>query len=194
MKTIKVSIAALLIAVAITTTAVERPGVNLIPVNSEKVIVSVTNENAAYFELSIFTLRGEMVYYKQTNEQLKDYTKVYDFKNLVEGKYVLSLKVNDTQVTNDFEVSKNGIKVGEKKTNYDPFFSFENNELKFSYLNFDQENLKLYIYNNNGLVYEKDLGREFNMTKGLNLSRLEKGSYNIVLNSPDKQFSYNIVK
>lgn len=194
MKTIKLTVAAALIAVAITATAVERPQVNLTPINSEQAVLSVYNQNAAYFELGIYTLYGEMVYYKQTNEQLNDYRKVYDFTNLAQGKYVLSLKINDTKVTKDFEVTGSGIKVGQDKISYDPYFTFANNELKFSYLNFDQENLKLLIYSNNGLVYEKNLGSEFNVTTGFDLSKLEKGSYSIILNSPDKEFSYNIVK
>ncbi len=194
MKTIKLTVAAALMAVAITATAVERPEVSLIPVDNEKAILSVKNENAAYFELGIYTLYGEMVYYKRTNEQLKDYRRVYDFTNLAQGKYLLSLKVNDTKVTKDFEVTGTGIKVGQNKVSYDPYFNFENNELKFSYLNFDQENLKLLIYSNNGLVYEKNLGKEFNVITGFDLSKLENGSYSIILNSPDKEFSYNIVK
>lgn len=194
MKTIKLTVAAALMAVAITATAVERPEVSLIPVDTEKAVLSVKNENAAYFELGIYTLYGEMVYYKRTNEQLKDYRRVYDFTNLAQGKYVLSLKVNDTKVTKDFEVTGTGLKVGQNKVSYDPYFNFENNELKFSYLNFDQEDLKLLIYSNNGLVYEKNLGREFNVTTGFDLSKLENGSYSIILNSPDKEFSYNIVK
>lgn len=194
MKTIKLTVAAALIAVATTVTAVERPEVNLIPVNAGQAVVSVKNENAAYFELGIYTSRGGMVYYKQTNEQVKDYRKVYDFTNLAKGNYIFSLKVNDTQVTKDFEVTATGIKVGKQKVSYDPYFNFENNELKFSYLNFEREDLKLLIYNNEGLVYEKNLGNEFSVTKGLDLSSLNEGSYFIVLNSLDKEFSFNIVK
>ncbi len=194
MKTIKLSLAAVLFIVAIAATAVERPKVNILPLKDEQALITVVNEKAAYFELGIYTANGEMVYYKQTNEQLKDYSKVYDFKNLAKGKYVLSLRINDTQVTNDFEVSGNQVKIGQKKITYDPYFSFENNELKLSYLNFEQQNLKLYIYGRNGLVYEKSLGRDFSIIKGLDLSKLEKGSYNIVLNTPGKEFSYNVVK
>ncbi|MFW6311611.1 MAG: hypothetical protein ACOC1K_05185, partial [Nanoarchaeota archaeon] len=96
--------------------------------------------------------------------------------------------------TNDFKVTGNGINVGQKKINYDPYFSFENDEMKLSYLNFDQENMKLQIFSNSGLVYEKNLGKEFNVLQGLNLAKLDKGTYTVVLNSFNKEFSYTIKK
>ena len=194
MKTIKTIIAAALVVLTVTASAIERPKMELVPVNAEQAKITVVNENPAFLELSIYSNRGDMVYYKQTEEMLRDYSKIYDFKNLEPGKYILSLKVNDTEVTNDFEVNNKGINIGQKKVNYDPFFKFDNNELKISYLNFDKERLKVKIYNNKGLVYETDLGNEFNVVKGWDLSKLENGKYTVVLNSFAKTYSYNLEK
>lgn len=194
MKTIKTSIAAALVVLTITASAIERPRMEFVPVNAERAVVTVENENPAFFELSIYSKRGDMVYYKQTSDLQKDYKKIYDFKNLTPGKYVLSLKVNDTEVTNDFEVGHNGINVGQKKVNYDPFFLFENNELKISYLNFDKERLNLAIYGDRGLVYKSALGNDFNVVKGYDLSKLNNGKYTVVLNSFNKEYSYSLEK
>lgn len=194
MKTIKLTVATALIALAVSTAAVERPKINFAPVNSGQAILSVSNEKATDMELSIFTSSGDLVYYKQTNEQLKDYNKIYDFKNLALGKYTLSLKINGTRIANDFEVTGKGITVGERKVSYDPYFNFENDELRFSYLNFDQQNMKLFIYKDSRLVFKKNLGRDFNITSGFNLAKLEEGAYNILLYSHGKEYSYNIVK
>lgn len=194
MKTIKTIIAAVLVTLTVTASAIERPKMELVPVNAGQAKITVMNETPAFLELSIYSNRGDVVYYKQTEEMLRDYSKIYDFKNLEPGKYVLSLKVNDTEVTNDFEVNPRGINIGQKKVNYDPFFKFENNELKISYLNFDKERLKLKIYNNNGLVYESDLGNNFNVVKGYDLSKLETGKYTVVINSFAKTYSYNLEK
>lgn len=194
MKTIKTFIAAALVVLTISASAIERPRMELVPVNTERAVITVANENPALFELSIYSKRGDMVYYKQTTEMQKDYQKIYDFKNLTPGKYVLSLKVNDTEVTNDFEVGHNGINVGKKKVSYDPFFLFENNELKISYLNFDKEKLNLVIYGDDGVVYKSQLGNEFNVVKGYDLSKLTKGRYTVVLNSFNKEYSYNLEK
>jgi hypothetical protein len=194
MKTIKLAFAVAGLAVATFATAVEKPKMNVIPINSEQAIVSVTNENPAIFEVSIKAKNGDLVYYKQTSEPVTDFKQIYDFKDLENGKYDLNLNVNGTKVVNEFEVSGSGIKVGESKVRFAPYFDFKNNELKLSYLNFDQENLKLYFYNQNGLVYESKLGRDFNITTGYNLSKLESGSYRVVLSSYNNEFTYDLVK
>jgi hypothetical protein len=86
MKTIKLAFTVAALAVATIATAVEKPKMNVIPLNSERAIVSVTNENSAIFEVSIEAENGDLVYYKQTSEPVTDFRQVYDFKNLAEGK------------------------------------------------------------------------------------------------------------
>lgn len=194
MKTMKLAFTVAALAASIIATAVEKPKMNVIPLNTERAVVLATNENPAYFELSIKAQNGDLVYYKQTSNPVTDYRQVYDFKGLTYGKYQMNLKVNDTKVINDFEVSRKGIEVGESKIRFAPYFDYKNNELKFSYLNFDEENLNFYLYNNEGLVYESKIGRDFNITKGFDLSRLESGSYRVVLSSYSNEYSYNLVK
>ena len=194
MKTIKLAFTVAALAAATMATAVEKPKMNVVPLSSERAIVTVTNENAAIFEVSIEAENGDMVYYKQTSEPVTDFKQVYDFKGLADGKYVLNLKVNDTKVINEFQVSENKIVVGESKVRFAPYFDFKNNELKLSYLNFDQENLKLYFYKNDELVYESKLGRDFNITAGYDLSKLDKGNYKVVLSSYNDEFTFDLVK
>jgi hypothetical protein len=194
MKTIKLAFTVAALAAATIANAVEKPKMNVVPLNSERAIVSVTNVNPAIFEVSIEAENGDMVYYKQTSEPVTDFKQVYDFKNLAQGKYVLNLQVNNTKVMNDFQVSGKGIEVGESKVRFAPYFDFKNDELKLSYLNFDQENLKLYFYDNEGLVYETKLGRDFNITTGYDLSGLKNGNYRVVLSSFNNEFTYNLLK
>ena len=68
------------------------------------------------------------------------------------------------------------------------------NVLKFSYLNFDKENLKFAIYNNGDLVYQSKVGNDFTLSAGHDLSKLSAGNYKVVLSSYNKEFSYDIVK
>lgn len=194
MKTIKLAFTVAALAAATIATAIEKPKMKVFPINSERAMVTATNENAAIFEVSIEAANGDMVYYKQTSEPVTDFKQIYDFKDLEDGKYTLNLNVNDTKVMNDFQVSRNGIEVGESKVRFAPYFDFNNNELKLSYLNFDQENLRLYFYNNEGLVYESKLGRDFNITTGYDLSGLKNGNYRVVLSSYNNEFTYSLVK
>src|SRR5690606_19236123 len=158
MKTIRLLFTVTAVAIAAIVTAVEKPKMDVIPLNANQAIVSITNENPALFEMSIETNNGDLVYYKQTTKISTEYKKTFDFANLQNGSYILKLKVNDTRVYREFEVNNNEIVVGDSKMKFDPYFSFKNNELKFSYLNFDQENFNVSIYNENELFFNKKLG------------------------------------
>ena len=194
MKTIKLLLTVTAVAIVPIATAVEKPKMNVIPLSADRAIVSITNERAAYFELSIETKDGEMVYYKQSNKPLTDYQKVFDFANLNAGQYVLNLKVNDTQLSRNFAVDYNGISVGDSKMTFDPYFDYKDNVLKFSYLNFDKKNLNLSIYNNGNLVYKSKVGNEFAISSGYDLSKLESGEYTVVLNSLNDEYTFSLVK
>lgn len=194
MKTIKLVFTVMAVAVAAIVTGVEKPKMNVIPVTTDRAMVSIENENPAQFEVSIEAENGDLVYYKQSENPITDYRKVFDFTDLEAGNYVLNLKVNDTSVSNEFSVSHKGIVIGEKKMRYAPYFNYKEDVLQLSYLNFDKEPLKLKFYDENGLVYQTELGRDFNIATGYDLSKLENGSYTVVLSSFDNEFTYNLVK
>ena len=194
MKTIKLVFTVMAVAVAAIVTGVEKPKMNVIPVTADRAIVSIENENPAQFEVSIAAENGDLVYYKQTENPITDYRKIFDFTDLQAGNYVLNLKVNETSVSNEFSVSHKGIVVGEKKMRFAPYFNYKKDVLQLSYLNFDQEPLRLKFFDNNGLVYQTELGRDFNIATGYDLSKLGNGSYTVVLSSFDNEFTYNLVK
>ncbi len=194
MKTIKLTMVVAIIVAAFIVSAVEKPQMSITPISAEKAVVTVLNENPAFFEISFRAANGDLVYYKQSSNPSHVFRQVYDFKDLDAGKYVLTMNVNDTRVVNHFEITRKGIEVGKAKIHYSPYFEFENDELKFSYLNFDQENMKLSIYGSHGLVYESRIGREFNLTRGYDLSRLESDAYSVRLSSFNHEYSFDIVK
>ncbi len=194
MKTIKLLLTATAVAIVAIATAVETPKMSVVPVTADRAIVSITNEKAAFFELSIHAENGDLVYYKQSAKELTDYQKTFDFENLENGNYVMDLKINDTKLSRNFVVRQSGISVGESKLRFDPFFAFDGNTLKFSYLNFDKENFKFNLYYEKELVYQAKIGKEFNLTSGYDLSKLNAGDYTVILSSYNNEFVYNIKK
>lgn len=194
MKTIKALFTVVAVSIVAVATAVEKPKMNVVPLTSDRAVVSIQNDNAAIFELSILAENGELVYYKQSAKPLNSYQKVYDFKDLADGNYTLTLKVNDTRLSKEFAVASSGIQVGESKLRFDPYFAYDGDVLKLSYLNFDGEQYTLNIYDENGLVYKSQLGDDFNMVNGYDLSALASGSYDVTLSSMNNEFMYTIVK
>ena len=194
MKTIKFLSVLALVAVVGIATAVEKPKMNVIALSDEKALIAIANENPAYFELSILAENGDLVFYKESATETTDLRQIINYSNMEIGLYTLKLKVKDTYVSRDFEINSKGMKVGESKMNYAPHFDFSSDILKLSYLNFDEENVRFKIYSNGDLVFENKLGKEFVLTAGYDLSKLEKGKYQVELATLNQQFIYDIEK
>ena len=165
--------------------------VNILPLTSETAVVAISSVDASNLQISIENENGEKVYYKETDAENKDYRKVFDFSNLERGDYKLSVTTNGLTTERNFSIDKN-IAVGKEKSLIEPYFAYKNGVLRVSYLNFPEENVNLNFYANNDLVYSKEIGTKFNVTEGYDLSKLDKGSYSVVLSTDSKSYSYDL--
>lgn len=191
MKTIATIIIALAAMVA---TAAEKPRLDIYPISEERAVVALINTPSSKHEVTVKSESGKIVYYKQTLKNDGDYRKIFDFSALENGKYELSFKVDNYLVKRDIQIEKSTLKVGETEFRYDPFFRQEGDVLKLSYLNFDQNNLSLVFIKDREVVYSTTLGREFNTVRGFDLSKLERGNYQVVLADGSNDFYYTIEK
>ena len=166
--------------------------VNIVPLTSEKAVVAISNNTVSNFQISIENSNDEIIYYKETAADSKDFRKVFDFSNLPSGDYTLSATIDGATTERAFKVEKNRIAVGKEKTALEPYFTFNEGVLAVSYLNFSEENLLLNFYDNNGLVYSKELGDQFAVTKGFDLSKLASGNYTVVLSTDSRSYNYNV--
>jgi hypothetical protein len=165
---------------------------NILPITSESPFVAISTVDATTLKISIENEKGEKVYYKETDANNKDYRKIFDFSNLEEGEYKLSVTANGLTSERSFTLDRQNIAVGNEKNLLDPYFSYKNGVLKVSYLNFPQEKVNLDFYANNELVYSKQIGDKFNVLEGFDLSKLEKGRYSVILSSESNSFTYNL--
>jgi hypothetical protein len=183
-----------LVAFAMVSGAVEKPKMNVIPLSDENALIAIANENPTFFELSIEAENGDLVYHKESASEISGLRQVINYSNMENGNYTLKVKVKDTYVLRDLEINNKGMVVGELKLKYAPYFDFESDVLKLSYLNFDEENVKFKIYNEGELVFENKLGKDFVISAGYDLSKLEKGKYQLELASLNQQFTFDIEK
>ncbi len=191
MKTIGTFVLAL---VAVVTSAVEKPRLDVYPISADRAVVALINESPAKIEVSVKSEEGRIVYYKQSMQNTADYRKIYDFSALENGLYEISFKVNSTLVKRNIEIVNGSLKVGASELRFDPFFLVDGNMLKVSYLNFDQNNLKLIFMKDRNIVYEAALGKEFSTTKGFDISKLESGSYDVILADGSNDYRFTLEK
>ncbi len=196
MKTIKtISKLAMLFAFVVFANTLMASGnlkVNILPLTSEKAVVAISNTSASNFLISIENSKGEIIYYKETGADSKDYRKVFDFSNLESGDYKLSASIDGSTTERSFKIANKNIAVGKEKSIMEPYFGYRDGVLKLSYLNFSEENLSLNLYGKNDLVYSKKIGDRFNVNEGFDLSKLEKGKYSVVLSTNSKSYTYSL--
>jgi hypothetical protein len=189
----KVTMLLAFVAFANTLMATGNLKVNITPLTNEKAVVAISNEAASNFKISIANDKGEVIYYNETDGGSNDYRKVFDFSDLENGKYKLKATVDKQTTERAFVIKKNKLAVGKERNIIAPFFGYKNGVLKLSYLNFSEKDMSLDLYNGNDLVYSKNMGNQFAVNKGFNLSKLDKGSYSVVFSADNNTYSYNIV-
>lgn len=193
MKTIlKVTLAFAFVAFANTLFATGNLKVNIQPISAEKALVAISSLTDSSLKITVEDSQGRIVYYKEVAEPTGDYKKVYDFSDLDAGNYKLSVESDRLTSERSFEIKNWKIEVGNEKTTIEPFFGYNDGLLRCSYLNFPKDDLTLYFFDQKQLIYTKEIGRNFNVSEALNLSKLDKGNYTAILSTKDKDYSYDI--
>lgn len=169
-----------------------KPAMNIIPLSADRVLVAMENEKPAPVEVRVTDENGRLVFYKSVRSSSSDYRKIYDLSALEDGRYDVVFSIDNTRAKRAIELNDDKVVVGEVHYSYDPTFIFDNDNLKLTYLNFDEEDFMLKLYRNGQIVYESKLGNDFALTRGFNLSRLENGNYDVVLASGNKEYYHSV--
>jgi hypothetical protein len=196
MKKIRTSL--VLIALLFVSGAVVASGnlkVNITPAETDKAVVDVTSAAQSLYVIELKDQRGDIVFYKETKSPSDSYKKLYNFSNLDDGSYTFTVKIDNEMETKTLDIRYGDVKVLNSRKDLAPFFNFEDNKLKFSYLNFEQEDVKLYLYDSKtrDLVMEKKFDSDFAITDGLDFSKAQSGTYEAVLSGNYKFYTYEVV-
>ncbi len=168
--------------------------VNLKPVNNDLTEVEISNANLSNFEIEVVNEKGEMVFYKETLSPSTMYKRNYDFSLLENGTYFFKVNIEKETMETKFSIDKGKLKILDERKIVQPYFVFDGNHFKLTYLNFEGENTSLTIYDNSrNQLYWKKLNSDFVIQHGLNFSKARKGSYLAVLSSGNEVHSYDII-
>jgi len=161
---------------------------------NDEAIVHISNAVNTVYEIEIQDEAGDLLYYKQTNSPAKTYQNIYDFSRLDDGNYIFTVKL-DKEFNQTFLNVENGkVEVIEQDKELDPFFAYNNDILKLTYLNYDLGDVQLYVYEKgtNKLVYDEDLGSDFALHHALDFSKLQSGSYDAVVAGDHSTYQYEL--
>lgn len=168
--------------------------VQVMPVEKKKVFVRASNDQQSRYEIELRNPKGVIVYYKRTVSPVETYVKSYNLSGLADGIYTLTVKANDEKMENTLVISDGLVSVAGQRKEVEPFFALKGNRLELSWLNFANENSSIQVYENNKLIFEKPLNRDFTINYAFDFSGLERGNYNAVLLTDNNSFEYPVVK
>lgn len=167
--------------------------VNMTTGSKDLAEIEITNVKLSTFEIDVKDQNGEIIFYKETKAPASNYKRNYDFSRLEDGTYFFTVKIDDEVKETKFNIERGRVNVLETKKMVDPVFVMNNKQLKMSYLNFAQENTKVFVYDRfRTTLYEKDLKSDFVTQHGIDFSKLPRGSYEVVLASGNAVHSYDV--
>lgn len=199
MKTIKTIFAALIAIFMVNLAAASGAGnlkVNMKSTTDDFTTVEISSNVISHFEIDVLNAYGDRIYTMETDAPKNSFKKKYDFSKLENGTYWHLVNIDKESTVNKFKVENGKVEILEVRKSIEPFFKFEDDVLKMSYLNPQKEEVKVYVYDrSNALLTKASLGSDFSINKAINFSELRRGSYEVVLvNGMDIHEHYVTIK
>ncbi|MBN2649426.1 MAG: hypothetical protein JXR50_06765 [Prolixibacteraceae bacterium] len=167
--------------------------VNMAKSESEATVMKISNSEMVNYEIKLEDAWGNQIYEMNTEIPRSEINKRYDLSNLENGMYWYSVKTGNEEIRKQLSVNYGEVEVMDVRKTVAPYFYQDGDQIKFTYLNFESENINLYVYDNNTLLEEASLGKDFTIHKIVNLSDLNAGVYDIVLTNDYDIYEHRIV-
>jgi len=191
----KLSVALILIVIlALKAFATEVPVIKMLPHTNNKAVIAFNNEVNLPAELSIEDENGDVLFYKEGIISNKVYTQMFDFDNLYEGTYTIKVKNSNGTNKLEFSVIDDEVIISAKNKNADTFFKLEEDQLKFSFLNHSLKPVNFSITTNGNQVFTKELGDNFSISTGFDLTKLPEGDYTAKVTDGELIYVYTFEK
>ncbi|MDF1694380.1 MAG: hypothetical protein P1U56_01020 [Saprospiraceae bacterium] len=177
----------LIVAFVFTSMAAIASNTPSITIAGEKaIVVDTKNWKAASLNVEISNQDGKLVF---DDELTMDKAKKFNFQNLVDGTYTVTLSDDYKTTIQDFIIKANKIElVAELETNYKPIITLNEDYIDLNYMS-KGEKTSISIFDSNNTVFSVKVENEASINKRLNISDLPKGSYTVYVSS-DKESTW----
>ena len=192
MKTKTSVIAIIAIFLATNVFAAKNLKFNITPLEDSKVLISINVKPSSKPSLTIVNDAGETIYFKRCKNNDNFKKQVFNFSNLENGNYEVKLTTGNTTFKNEMRIHNGVITVNKQNKEVQPYFSLEENLLKISFLNFEESKVEAQVYKKGTLIYEAEFGDNFTIHKGLDISNLEKGYYDLCLTNGHQNYWFSL--
>ncbi len=170
--------------------AAEFPTMDVILVEENKAMLAYKAPEAATLEVTLTDCNGTVLYFKRTSSQTEELNEVFDFSNFNNGSYCMSVNYGNRSISRNLSINEEKIEVGAPLRCYEPYFRLEDKKLSISLFNRPQKQVFVNIYQNGNHVDGFKLGKDLAIQKCLDLSRLNKGKYEVVVTDQVKDHRF----
>lgn len=159
--------------------------------NSTARIGAINTENSNLY-LVLTNQQGEIVF-NQSIKKGTNYFKFYDFSQLKDGMYAITLRGHSVKKKKEFVVRSNNITIIKSSPEYKPRFIEQGKDYLFIvYNNPSQEKVNVSFNKNGKAVFTDDGNTASEFKKKYTLENLKPGEYTVELNSSSKVYTYKL--
>lgn len=181
MKTKNWTFTVLAILIATMGYATEIPQMNVVKAENQKALIAYKASFNTTLEVTLTNCEGEILYFKRTEKPQSEYRKIFDFAELGNGKYNVSINYGNQSINRELTIKNKRLEVGTAIRMYEPFLTMKDGKLNLSHLNVPMKNVYLNIYNKGEHVSGANLGKQMAIQKCIDMSTLQGGEYEVVV-------------
>lgn len=181
MKTKNWTFTVLAILIATMGYATEIPQMNVVKAENQKALIAYKASFNTTLEVTLTNSEGEILYFKRTEKPQSEYRKIFDFAELGNGKYNVSINYGNQSINRELTIKNKRLEVGTAIRMYEPFLTMKDGKLNLSHLNVPMKNVYLNIYNKGEHVSGANLGKQMAIQKCIDMSTLQGGEYEVVV-------------
>ncbi|WKK78927.2 DUF3244 domain-containing protein [Marivirga arenosa] len=167
------------------------PFVKLTTKENKLITLRVTSGESDFTNIKLKNQFGKVIY-SETVKNENGILKNFDLKHLESGQYMIELENALNIEILPIKVTYDNVTVDKESFNtiYKPFIKAnENGIVDFNFLNLNSKPASILIINNKGnVVYKEDLDKNLEIEKRYDLSSLEKGNYQFLVQTSDRNF------
>lgn len=171
------------------------PFVKLTSKENKMITLRVGSAQSDMTNIKLKNQFGQVVY-SETVENVNGILKNFDLKHLESGHYKIELENALNIEVLPITITWDSVMVAHDQftTIYKPFIKLKDNGMvDFNFLNLNASSTSVLITDDKGrVVYKEDLGNSSEFEKRYDISSLEKGNYQFLVQSGDRNFKHNI--
>ena len=185
---IKKSVLIAILMIALVSNASEKDLTVKIISQESKVVQLILNNHHGSSEVFIKDITGFQLYKVLIKD--KEFLKKFDLSGLPDGEYYFEVNSQTKIKTIPFSVATNNLEFNKEIIVFKPIARFKNDIIYISKFTLNEEMLDVFFYDDDQhLLYREKLFGKNNLSRILNLSNLDSGSYHLELNDGGKLYS-----